>query len=102
ERVVAGTGEDLAAVAQTGDGRRGQLLVVGRGGRADVGRGPGRPGGEARGAAVLELGHRVGLADVEVGVLQRRDRTGVVQEGVAVLDLGGEAQLPNDVLAGVT
>ena len=63
--------------------------------------GTGSPEPSDRAAAVLDLGHRVGLADVEVGVRQRGDRPGVVQERVAVLDLGREAELVDDVVDGV-
>src|SRR6185437_13335351 len=77
-------GEDLAAAGQRLDALRGDLLVVRRRARTDVGRRDEQvPGDELRvlvTALAGDLGDRVGLVLVEVGVVDRGDDARGVQE----------------------
>jgi hypothetical protein len=51
--------------------------------------------------APLDAGHRVELPDVPVGIVQRADLPGVVEERVRVPRLRVEAELVGDVVAAV-
>ena len=64
--------------------------------------GVGRSAAEHRAARrAVVARHRVDLADVKFGIVERRDRAGVVEERVRVLDLGPEPELVDDVVDGV-
>ena len=52
-------------------------------------------------AAPIDARHAVGLTHVEIRIVERGDRPGVVQEGALVLDAGLEAELVDDVVLGV-
>src|SRR6185295_15240693 len=93
ERVAALAGEDLDAVAERVHGGRGQLRVVGGGSRADIDRRCGQAAREDRRLAVLDPGDLVGLRPVPAGAAEVRDRAGVVEEGVLVLDVIHEPEL---------
>ena len=80
ERVVARAGVDLTVRRASWTPACASGRVVGRGPRADVGRDGLAGCRRARVVAVLDPGDRVGLADQEVGVGQRRDLAAVVQE----------------------
>ena len=98
ERIVALPGEHFRAVRQGVDGCRRQRLVVRRRARPIVHRRRRQAGCRAPCAAALGPGHAVGLPDVEVRIVERRDRTGVVEKRVLVLDLGLEPELVDDVV----
>jgi hypothetical protein len=98
ERVVALAGEHGDAVVERGHGVVGQLVVVGRRARADVVRWHGQVTRQhARFAARPDLAQFVGLADVEVRIVERSDRAGGIQEGVRVLNVGVELEAVGDV-----
>ena len=110
ERVIALSGEDLRPVPDAVDGGRHQRLVVrGRPGADVVRRGEEIPAERLDVGPALrvlgDLADRVGLDQVEVGVLALlgvvRDRVGVVEERARVLDLGVEPELVGDVLVAV-
>ncbi len=100
ERVGPLAGEDDLAARQRMDGRAGQVFVLRGGARSDA---AGRTGEIVRqhgGLATLDLRHRVVLAQVPVGVVQRRDRPGVVEEAARVGERLREAELVGDVRVG--
>ncbi len=98
EAVETLAGEDGDAVGQRPDRGVGETGVVGGRPDADVARRGGKVVAELSGRPVLPpLGDRVGLAPVEVRAVERRDRSGVVEERVRVRDSGLEAELVDDV-----
>jgi hypothetical protein len=104
ERLVARAGEELHAVRAAD--RLGSDALVGAVGEAAVADVPGRHR-DVGGDDVLVARHLVdaddvvALPDVEVLVVERRDRPGVVEEGVAVLHPGLEQEPVDEVGAGV-
>ena len=103
ERVLALTGEHLAATGQALDRSRRRLLVVRNGLRPDVARGRRNILGDDLRMAVGDPGHRVGLRDVPVRAVDRVDRLPVrVQERVGVRGLRVEVEPVPDVGNAVT
>ena len=104
ERVVAGAGIDRPG-AERAHACLGERGVVGVRPGADVGRNGGQAVAELRRGAVLDPGDRVGLADQEVVVGERRDRAVVVEERrdavLARALLGLEPELVGHVVDGV-
>jgi hypothetical protein len=84
------------------DGALGDLGVVGGAAGPDVVGSRPEVGPEAGPHAVDDLGHRVGLGTVPVGVVHVVDGPGGVEEGVGVDGVGRELELVGHVLDGVT
>lgn len=82
EGIVALADKDLGAIRQLSHRLGGKALVVRRGARPDVDGRSGKVGPKLLSLTVLHPCDRVGLSDVEVLIVERFDRPGVVEEGL--------------------
>ena len=102
ERIITRAGKHLCGVVeQRGNGCVAERPVVGHRTRSDVGWCHNRVGRDGGRSPALHFGDGVGLADVEVGVVQRCDLVSVVQERVWVRVRGLEPELVLDVGHGI-
>ncbi len=101
ERIVALPGEHHLSAAQFVHGFFFEFCVVGRGARADVAGGAGEILAQLVGALAVAARDVEELAFAPVGVFQRADRSGVVEERVFVEDLRLERELVGDIGAPV-
>ena len=101
EGIVTLAYEGLDPAGQLLDGGAHERAVVRVRARPDVDRGGLQIATEDRGLVLGDPGDLVRLRPVEVRVVERRDRSGVVQERVAVSSLGLELEPIGHVLAAV-
>ena len=93
--------EHFRAVRQCVDAGVAERLVVRCRAQPDVHRRRGQVDAEDVAAPAIDPRDRVGLAHVEIRIVERGDRTGVVQERRLVLNARLEPELVHDVVLGV-
>ena len=96
--IVALPREHLGAVRECVDAGVAERLVVRRRAQPDVHRRRCQVDAEDVATPAIDPRDRVGLAHVEVRIVERRDRTGVVQECRLVLNARLEPELVHDVV----
>src|SRR5215469_2677328 len=91
-------GEYLDATGKTMNSLLRQILVVGCGAYTNVAgwRGQATPQ-DSRVAARINQGYRIELFPIPIRTTNRRDRAGVVEEGIGIADLCLEAELVRDI-----